>query len=212
MKSFIFDLDGVVIDSEALHRETEQAACNYYGLAVPVAEWANFSGKKYPDIFSYLIENYATQPVEVTDLIALKQRFYLELAAEKLKLIHGAREFLEHVRGAVSRVGLATSSGPLTQRFAFAKFGLHHYFDAVSTGDEVKHGKPHPEIYHLTMERLGAIPEHTYVIEDSDNGIKAAKAAGATVIGLTTSFSEDRLYSAGADHVFHSFEDAYQFV
>ncbi len=212
MKSFIFDMDGVLIDSEHLHREAERTACDFYGMTIPAAEWSSFRGKKYPEIFAHVITNYATQPVVLDDLLALKQRHYLEAAAEKLGLIAGAREFLEYVRGVIPRVGLATSSGPLTQSFAFSKFGLAHYFDAISTGNEVKLGKPDPEIYRLTMDRLGAVPEHTYVIEDSDNGVIAAKAAGAKVIAITTSLPEDALYAVGADHVIHSFEEAYRFV
>jgi beta-phosphoglucomutase-like phosphatase (HAD superfamily) len=75
------------------------------------------------------------------------------------------------------------------------------------TGKDVVNGKPHPEPYLKAAERLGLLPQVCMVIEDSDNGIKSAKAAGCLAVGITTSFAKERLMQAGADYVVDSFSE-----
>ena len=93
------------------------------------------------------------------------------------------------------------------QELAFSQFGLSNYFDVVVTGNDITHGKPHPEPYLKTAEKIGYSPLQCLVIEDSTNGIRSAKAAGCRAVGIATSFSSDTLLAAGADVVVQSFAE-----
>jgi len=89
----------------------------------------------------------------------------------------------------------------------FNKFNLSDYFDVIVTKEEIKNGKPHPEPFLKTASKIEILPENCLVIEDSDNGIIAAKKAGCLVIGITTSLSREKLQEVGADHVVDSFDE-----
>lgn len=212
MQALIFDMDGVLIDSEPLQVEAERWVCKKYGLDVPLGEWRHFKGKTNKDIFQYIADRYAVGSIPVAELIAAKQAYYLGTAPERMELIPGAREFLRAARKKVPKIGLVTSSGREVQRAVFDKFDLHEYFDTVTTGDEITNGKPHPEPYIATLRKLAVSPSGTFVIEDSDNGIASAKAAGCAVVGITTSFPEGILREAGADFVIGSYDEAYRFL
>lgn len=205
----IFDMDGVLIDSEPLQVEAEKFTCDKFGIVVPDHEWMTFKGKTNRTIFGYIVEHYATQPVSVDELVETKRKYYRENAVKRLRMIPGSLAFLEHLvlRPRGKSIALTTSTGRVIQKQVFEKFHLKSYFAHIVTGDDVTNGKPHPEPYLLTTSKLRLIPSFCVVIEDSDNGIKSAKAAGCSVIGITTSFPRERLLEAGADHVVDTFAE-----
>lgn len=198
-------MDGVITDSEPLQVEAEKWVCEKFNIVVPETAWSGFKGKTNRDIFSYICEHFVERPLSVDALIEAKRGRYIEIAQRKLALIDGSKDFLIRVRQNIPLIGLATSSSSVVQAFVFDRYDLHGYFDVVVTGDQVVRGKPHPEPYLCAMEKLGVFPEETIVIEDSDNGIISAKAAGCAVIGITTSFPREILKSCGADYVVDSF-------
>ncbi len=207
IKAIIFDMDGVIIDSEHLQVEAEKIVCKNHQIEIPDSEWSNFKGKKNIDIFKYIIENFSSEKLDPQQLADEKGQIYLKIAPEKLKLIPGAIEFIHKAKKHFEKLAVATSSGPLTQKLAFDIFDLHPHFEVLITGKDVVNGKPHPEPYLKAVERLGFLPEVCLVIEDSDNGIKSAKAAGCLAVGITTSFPKKRLLQAGADYVVDSFSE-----
>ena len=198
--AIIFDMDGVITDTEPLHVKAELLTCHHYGFDAPESEWNKFKGKKAEDIFGYLLEAYGGgREVPVTDIMAFKTRTYLDLAAsEGIPAVPGVVEFIRRVRPLFSKIGLATSSNAAIQQAIFDGLDLWPYFDAVVTGDDLDRGKPDPEAYVKASSRIGLPAGRCLVIEDSDNGVRSARAAGCRVIGITTSFPRDYLMACGA--------------
>jgi HAD superfamily hydrolase (TIGR01509 family) len=206
IKALIFDMDGVLVDSEPIHEKAEMEVCREFGMVVPKLEWDNFRGKKLEDIFSYASQRYGTGKEPVEEMIKRKIEVYLSYALSDMQLVEGAYEFLKDLeKNKRYRWALTTSGRKVQQEKILSKFGLAGFFDIMVTSEDVRNGKPHPEPYAITAEKLGEAPDECLVIEDSDNGIISAKAAGCRACGITTTFDRDRLESAGADMVVSDF-------
>jgi beta-phosphoglucomutase len=190
-EAIIFDKDGVLLDTEELNVEAERQTLEHFGIKISERDWPGFKGMTNAEIFGYVIDQYGSQAPHVTveDLTNYKRAIYRELVAARAVMFPGAREFLDLVRPVCAKLGLTTSSSRETQMLEFTKFNLHGLFDAVITGDDVTHGKPHPEPYRRTIQLLEADSNACWVVEDSINGLMAARAAGCHTIGITTSFS-----------------------
>jgi HAD superfamily hydrolase (TIGR01509 family) len=180
---------------------------------VPVRLKRKFKGKRSRDIFEMVNKACCNGSLDIDQLVEERREKYLELADTELTLLPDAIEILTALRGKVLpngkkfKVGLSTSSSPASQQHAFARFNLDQYFDAVVTAADVKQGKPHPEAYLVAAQRLGLRPAHCLVVEDSDNGVKAARAAGCKVVAVTNTFSVKALREAGAHEVVEGLSD-----
>ncbi len=203
-EAVIFDMDGVLIDSEPLHEEAQRIVFRTYGLTVPPEAFVRFKGQTEEAVFDEVVTNYAEQPFDAEVLIAEKHRTYAALM-DRLQLIEGALPLVKRLVDEGRTLGLATSATPENQRQVFERWRLAPYFRAVVTAADVRHAKPHPEPYLTTAERLGVSPKACLVFEDSTHGVTSARRAGCTVVGLTTSFTAARLREAGAHHTFSTF-------
>jgi len=204
-QAIIFDMDGVLADSEPLHFEAEMAACQKYGFTVPLSEWKNFHGKTSIDIFKYIVANYGQGAEDAEEIVQYKTEIYLQLAAEKVTPIEGAIEFAKWSRKKFPQLALVTSSNLATKEMFCNKFSINNLFDVVITAEDITQGKPNPEPYAKAIEKLGTNPKNCIVIEDSANGILSAKGAGANAIGIMTSLNKTALGDAGADLVVANF-------
>jgi HAD superfamily hydrolase (TIGR01509 family) len=126
---------------------------------------------------------------------------------KEIRLVEGVLPFLCQCKARKWPIALTTSAQRAMQELAFSQFDLSRYFDVVVTGNDITHGKPHPEPYLKTAERIGYPPLQCLVIEDSTNGVRSAKAAGCQAVGITTSFPSDTLLAAGADVVVRNFAE-----
>ncbi|HXG63931.1 MAG TPA: HAD family phosphatase [Blastocatellia bacterium] len=206
IRAIIFDLDGVIIDSEPLHAEAKRLTFEHYGIEVPPTLYDQFKGRTDLDVIEHVVGLHPGRSLSVAELLGHKHRAF-ESLLDQLPQIPGALEFLELARRYIPRLALTTSATKRNQRIAFAKFDLHRYFDVVVTEEEIEHTKPHPEPYLKTVERLGIEAASCLVIEDSLNGVISARDAGCRVAALTTSFSAEELLRAGADNVFSSYRE-----
>lgn len=204
-KGILFDMDGVLVDSEPAHAAAILALSGELGE--PIRDEAIlFSMKGAPEKFmaARLSELYPHRPDSADELIARKGAIYAA-RFDQVRMIGGALEFLKASHAAGRKHGLTTSANRPTQRLTFETFGLDPYFEAVVTGEDIVRGKPDPEPYLLTASRLGLAPADCVVFEDSIHGIRSGKAAGCTVIALTTTFSREALLEAGADFLIPDF-------
>ncbi len=204
LRAIIFDLDGVIVNSEPLHDEANRRALAYYGIELPDSLIEAFIGKPDLAIMEEASLRYLNSLDAVPALMELRQQFFRELAVE-LQPIPGVLEFLRRARPVFQAFGLATSSLRENQEITFDQLGLHPWFSAVVTVEDVEQPKPDPEPYRRAAVGLGLTPAECLVIEDSVKGIASAKGAGCVVIGLTTSFPSTDLAAAGADYVCTSF-------
>ena len=204
--AILFDLDGVIVDSEAMHNAAVAAAVAAHGVTLPDALFDEFMGIPDEQLLGHINDVYFGGRFRVTDLLAEKQVAYLAVA-DQLQAIPGALEFIRAARPHFGGFAVATSSLRSNQVLAFDRFDLHDCFDAVVTAEDVEHTKPDPEPYRRAAERLGIPAAACVVIEDSVNGIRSSKDAGCRVIGLTTTYPAATLAAAGADAVCSTFEE-----
>ncbi len=208
-KGILFDMDGVLIDSEPIHEKAIVALTAELGDALDdEAVLYSFKGAPEKSMAARLLEIYPHQTLTAEEIIQRKIDLFAGLF-QHVRLIEGAMEFVERSRATGRRHGLTTSASRSTQQLAFATFGFGKFFDTVVTGEDIAHGKPHPEPYQLTAGRLGLPTCDCLVIEDSINGVLSGKAAGCRVIAITTTFPERELLEAGADHIIATFSSLF---
>ena len=202
IRGVIFDMDGVLVDSEpficeAAMRMFEQT----YGLIVKREDFIPFVGAGEDRFIGGVAEQYGVTLSMPRDKFRTYE-IYLDIIRGKLKPLPGAVEFVRAVRSRGMRTAVATSADRVKMEGNLREIGLVVAdFDAVVTGDDVARKKPDPEIFVLAAERIGLLPERCLVVEDAPNGVRAAKAAGCRCLGLTSSFTDATLREAGADHV-----------
>ncbi|XXY53065.1 HAD family phosphatase [Sorangium sp. So ce269] len=203
-RALIFDLDGVIIDTEPLHAEAKRITFERYGIQVPERLYVEFRGRSDLDMVEHVVRELAGGALSAADVVGHKHEVFRALH-EKIAPIEGALEFIRLARRRFDRLALSTSATKKNQEFAFDRFALRPFFDVVVTSEEISHTKPHPEPYQKAAERLGLSPGACLVIEDSKNGVLSARAAGCAVAAITTSFSREELKEASPDFMVGSF-------
>lgn len=199
-RALIFDLDGVLADSEPLHKETKREAYRRFGVEVPERYYLDFRGRTDEDFARIVGQELGLTEDQRREVLRLKHALFAAREAE-IPPVAGALDFLREARSRFAKLAVATSATPGNQAAAFDRHGLHPWFDAVVNASHITHAKPHPEPYLLAAERLGLAPSECLVIEDSKNGILSGKAAGCAVAGITTSYSRAELLGTPADLV-----------
>jgi beta-phosphoglucomutase family hydrolase len=187
MMALIFDMDGVIVDSNPLHRRAWVAFNRRYGLETTEEMQQRMYGKRNDQIVrDFYGEGIA--PEEVDARGRAKERLYREMMAGRTDemLVPGLRAFLERYRDLP--MGVGSNAEPENVAFVLDETGLRRYFRAVVDGQQVRHPKPHPEIYLRVAELLQTEPAKCVVFEDSHSGAAAAVAAGMRVIGLSTTY------------------------
>ena len=180
--ALIFDMDGVLIDSNPVHREAWEIYNRRFGLETTEAMHQSMYGKRNDEIVRVF---YGDLPAdEVTRRGAEKEALYREMIAGRIEsfLVAGLRDFLETHRK--MPMAVASNAEAANVVFVLQATGLGRYFRTALDGSQVKHAKPHPEIYLRAAEQLGKAPADCVVFEDSFSGVEAARSAGMRVIGI----------------------------
>jgi beta-phosphoglucomutase len=183
--ALIFDMDGVIIDSNPLHREAWSAFSRRYGLETTDAMLERMYGRRNDQIVrDFFGENLPAG--EVAARGAAKEELFRQMAASRIEelLVPGLRAFLDRYRA--SAMAVASNAEPENVSFVLDHAGLRHYFRVVVDGHQVSHPKPHPEVYLRTAALLKIAPPNCIVLEDSETGTAAARAAGMRVVGIRT--------------------------
>jgi beta-phosphoglucomutase len=186
-RAFLFDMDGVIADSNPYHRLAWEAFNRQHGLETTEAMQQRMYGKRNDQIVrDFFGAGLADE--EVTARGAAKEALYREMIADRVEsmLVPGLREFLEQYRDTPKAV--ASNAEPANVDFLLQQTGLRPYFQVVLNGHQVSHPKPDPEIYLKAAELLQTEPAACIVFEDSHSGVAAGRAAGMRVIALSTTF------------------------
>jgi beta-phosphoglucomutase family hydrolase len=183
--ALIFDMDGVIVDSNPLHREAWIAFNRRHGLETTEAMLQGMYGRRNDQIVRDFFGG-GLPPEEVAALGSAKEEVYREMVAGRIEqmLVPGLRPFLDRYQGAP--LAVASNAEPENVDFLLDRAGLRRYFRVVVDGHQVHRPKPHPEIYQRVAALLGIDPRNCLVFEDSHSGIAAARAAGMRVIGIRT--------------------------
>jgi HAD superfamily hydrolase (TIGR01509 family) len=183
-RSVVFDLDGILIDSEPVFEEAAKRLLGRRGLKwVPEVAHA-MMGTPGKQAFAYFREFYQL-PETIEELSAESSvDFYDVLKNQPIPLMHGVVELLDRLKSKGIPHAIATSSSRRYVKRVFEPHGLLDRFQFVLTCEDVHLGKPHPEVYEKAASQLGNAPAEILVIEDSVNGVRAAKAAGARCVAV----------------------------
>lgn len=193
MKAIIFDMDGVLIDSEMAHKESEITALAQHGFHVTEEDLMPYVGANRA-AFERGLEATFNQKVDWPSVFATKDEIFYKLM-QNVKPVPGVLELVDATKNKY-KLGLATSSVRRFMNFIADKFNYQHRFQTMVCGEDIVNSKPHPEIFLKAAERLQVPPQQCIAIEDSINGIRSAKAAGMFVIGITTTFPRQTLQQA----------------
>lgn len=190
MEAFIFDMDGVIIDSEPLHSRVKMETFAHFGLPFDEGDLAQYMGRTSVDIFSDVLKKEHRTDVSVQEIVNYKHAHYLELAVGgALEAIPGSLELIARLRAAGVPLALATSSWRRVVDAVLVQFGLTDTFQSVISGSELPKSKPDPAIYRLSAEALDVSPCDCVVLEDTAAGVAAAKGAGMYCIGFRSPHS-----------------------
>jgi len=192
----IFDMDGVLLDSEPFICKAGCMMFAEHGLNVQPEDFIPFVGTGENRYLGGVAEKYGF----ALDIARDKNRtydIYLEIIKGQLTPLPGVHRFIEKCRQAGKKMALASSADFVKVEGNMTEIDIDlDVFGAVITGDDVVHKKPDPEIFVAAAEKLNLAPENCLVVEDAVNGIAAAKACGARCLALTTSFTRQELADA----------------
>ncbi|MFH1730862.1 MAG: HAD-IA family hydrolase [Planctomycetota bacterium] len=206
IKGVIFDMDGVLVDSEKFICEAAIRMFAEHGVEMQPEDFVPFIGAGEDRYISGPAEK-AGFPINVARDKARLYEIYAEIVRGRLRPLDGAHEFIGRCRGRGLKVALATSADKSKMLVNLREIGVSpETFDATVNGLEVEKKKPDPEIFLAAAKKLGVPAADCLVVEDAVNGVAAAKAAGARCLALLTSFSKEEL--AGADWYANTLADA----
>ncbi len=204
-KALIFDMDGVLIDSEPLHKRAKELAFGEIGLVLPESVYDGYKGRPDAAVIPAMLGEKGLSPDQIAEVLHRKHKIFEKIEHE-IKPVPGAAEFVMWAKSRY-RIALATSATARNREAALKILGIGNPFEAIVDSGRKHRPKPDPEVFQIAMCDLGLGPEDCWVIEDSMNGLRAAKAAGCFAVGITTTFDSETLRQVGADVVVHSFAE-----
>ena len=191
MKAVVFDMDGVLFDTERLCMEAWMAVAEKWGLPEMEEVFPQCIGLNANDSRLIVLKAYG----EDFDYPGFRQEaaefFQKDIRENGLPVKPGVPEILEWLKGSGYKVGLASSTRSESVLSHLKQAEMEDYFSVVVTGDMIEHSKPRPDIYLLACSRLGVEPEQAYAIEDSPNGVRSAHAAGMWTIMVPDMIAPD---------------------
>lgn len=206
IETVIFDLDGVIIDSEPIHFSIEKNLFRELGVGITDEDHYNFVGTSSIDMWQK-IKTMAPIEHSVVELVIISEERYLKYLdeANNLKPIDGVKELIIDLYNNKYQLIIASSSSRKIIDTILDKFKLSSYFSFLVSGADLIHSKPNPEIFHVASKLSRTVPEKCLVIEDSENGVRAAKAAEMNCVAFRNPNSGNQDLSL-ADIVISDFE------
>ena len=204
IKAIIFDMDGTLINSTEIEYQAWRNTFEDYGVALPYNCYIEDLGTKSIELVKMYLKHVPES--EWDKAVRNKQEYIKEIINKQgIYFLPYAEQFLNQVKQFPLKMALATSSRREKVDFIFKKLKLSTYFDTVITGDDVKNGKPDPEIFLKAAGQLHLSPQEVIVIEDAANGVKAAKNGNMKCMAITSSVAQEKLQKA--DFIFDSYQD-----
>jgi len=204
-RAVIFDMDGVLIDSEPLYTEMNKELFAELGINMDPSEYHQFVGMSSPLMWTMIRDNYSLQP-SVADLMNMeKARIHKLLSSDRISSpIGGVENLLDALKDIGIIMSVASSSARKNVETVLKKLDLEKYFAGIVCGEDIENGKPAPDIFLKASELMSTQPVNCVVIEDSYNGLCGAKAAGMRCIGYAGDPSSKQDLT-GADLIVKSF-------
>ncbi len=207
LQCVIFDMDGVIIDSEEIHKKAYYETFNSLGVDVSEELYKTMTGSSTINAFQKLV-NYFNLDDVPEELVLQKRKRYVNYFENDptLSLVHVVKELIQFLSKQNITLVLASSSAMVNINRVFSRFDLNQYFTAKISGADLTASKPHPEIFEKAAILGGVSKEQCIVIEDSDNGIEAANKAGIYAVGYRNLLITDQTLNK-ADLIINDFKE-----
>jgi HAD superfamily hydrolase (TIGR01509 family) len=205
IKAAIFDMDGLMFDTESAYSIVQTKMFARRGMVFTNDIKRTLMGKRAREVMESLNELWGRNE-HVEELLEEQDKELICVYKESVEKLKGLDTILVFLEKEKIRKCIGTSSRKFLVDILFEKFDMGREFEFVVTGDEVKKGKPDPEIYIACVSRLGVFPDECIVFEDSLNGIKAARGAGCKTCAIPSEYTKEEDFSI-ADIVCNSLED-----
>lgn len=203
IEAVIFDMDGVVVDSEPLYQKAEEQFFATYGITIPPEDWKLFRGSTEGKFYELARNRYKID--ESVDALQVKGRQYVfKVFANELVLKSGFAELYDRIQG-MYKIGLVTSTPRVIFHYMDEQINLSQYFRDVIVGEDTELHKPHPQPYLTMMAQLNVRPDHCVIVEDSIPGLESAYASGAYTVAITGSVPPEHMPPAHA--IIHSLDE-----
>ncbi len=196
-RAVVFDLDGLMFNTEDLYQDVGTQMLRRRGKRFDAELLDAMMGRPANAALQLMID-YHQLDATVDQLVSETDEIFGTLLDDRLEQMPGLAELLDALEQAGLPKAIATSSGPTFVRRVLDKFELAPRFTCILTCDDIREGKPHPEIYLLAANRLGFPPDKLLVLEDSQNGCRSAVAAGATVVAVPGGHSHRHDFTGAA--------------
>jgi len=205
LQAVIFDMDGVIADTEPFHTQAYGEVLKTFGIHVSKNQYRKAIIEDGKTIATWFAE-LGGDPTHIDELYRRKDRIYLPLLRERGAPRPGLLSLLSELRASAVPCGLATSARRVNAEFILDLFDLRQFFAVTLALEDVTQVKPHPEVFLLSLERLSAQPHCAVVLEDAPRGIRAAVDAGITVVAVPTPWTRHYRFE-GAALVVESMEE-----
>lgn len=207
LKAVLFDMDGVIVDTEPLHHKAYQQMFSKVGVEVSSSMYEGFTGQSTYDICKQLCSHFELKQ-NPQELVQIKRDFFTKLFFEDddLQLINGVEQLIKNYFDNGLTLILASSASMFTINNVMKRFNLDPYFSEKLSGADLKASKPHPEIFINAAKAARVLQNECFVIEDSTNGIKAAKGAGIFCVAYKSEHSKNQDYTL-ADMVISDYNE-----
>lgn len=207
LKAVLFDMDGVIVDTEPLHHKAYHGMFNELNIDVSATHYESFTGQSTINVCRSLCDHFNLKN-EPQELVQIKRNIFKDLFKNDpdLKLIDGVLDLIKNYYDNDVNLVLASSASMFTIESVFERFNLNPFFTNKFSGADLKASKPHPEIFNKAHAATNVDKKHCIVIEDSTNGIKAAHAAGIYCVGYNSINSKNQDYSL-ANTIISDFKD-----
>ena len=190
LRAVIFDMDGVLVDTEPIHSEIEKKLFWQLGVVIDKAVHLNYMGASNEFMYTDLKSRFNLQ-ASVEELIRIDEAFRCDYFKnlEVIPLKEGVINLLGEIKSEGLKLAVATSSSPAMAEIILNRCDIASWFDAIITTHEAGNSKPAPDVYLLAAERLGVSPANCIVFEDSSNGLLAAQSAGMVCVAIQSDVS-----------------------
>ena len=196
-KGVIFDMDGVIVLTEAAHWQSWLAAAKPRGVELKYETFLSCFGRVNRDCIRILF-GPQIPPAESDEIAEAKEAAFREIIRANVPLAPGIGEVLRDLKSRGIRIAVGSSAPPENVNLVLDGGNLRSLFDAAVNGSEVQRGKPAPDVFLIAAKRIGVDPGDCAVIEDAPTGIAAAVAAGMLPVGVATTHTAGQLKEAGA--------------
>lgn len=184
LKAVIYDMDGLIIDSEPLWQEAEISVFRSVNVNLTREDCMKVMGMRTDEVVDYWFRRFPWEDPSKTEITSAIIRELIRLIKEKGELMEGVKESLAFMKSKDVKTALASSSSYEIINTVVEKFGLMKEFEEIYSAQEEEYGKPHPAVYISAAIRLNVAPVECLAIEDSLNGVLAAKAAKMKCIAV----------------------------